>query len=229
VIVEEAFAKIVGRQASAEERERLYRLRDALGLRDNDAFWSIVLALEHYDAFFRQYPAELARETARAIEAARATMALAATKEAAQAQRLLAERVAETSVAIARRLVDPPLALHRVTLLLAATVAFGALCVHAGYQLASTDAAPPMAPAPDLRGSARALAAVLSVPAGWMIFALLLPAAAYGVKAGWIAASDPLAEGRDKAVAWFVVAACLAGALACAALIAKVTYCGRDW
>jgi len=31
---------------SDEERQRLYRLRDALGLRDNDAFWSIVIALE---------------------------------------------------------------------------------------------------------------------------------------------------------------------------------------
>ena len=65
--VEEAFAKVVGRQASEEERARLYRLRDALGLHDNDAFWSIVMALEHYDAFFRQYPAQLAIETARSI------------------------------------------------------------------------------------------------------------------------------------------------------------------
>jgi hypothetical protein len=64
VNLDEAFAKVVGRQASEQERERLYRLREALGLRDNDAFWSIVLALEYYDAFFRQYPAQLAEETA---------------------------------------------------------------------------------------------------------------------------------------------------------------------
>jgi hypothetical protein len=60
VSVEETFAKVVGRHASDEERRRLYRLRDALGLRDNDAFWSIVMALEYYDSFFRRYPAELA-------------------------------------------------------------------------------------------------------------------------------------------------------------------------
>jgi hypothetical protein len=46
VSLEETFAKVVGRHASDEERQRLYRLRDALGLRDNDAFWSIVMALE---------------------------------------------------------------------------------------------------------------------------------------------------------------------------------------
>ncbi len=45
--VEDSFAKLVGRQASEAEHSRLYRLRDALGLRDNDAFWSIVMALEH--------------------------------------------------------------------------------------------------------------------------------------------------------------------------------------
>ena len=45
VTLEETFAKVVGRHASDEERQRLYRLRDALGLRDNDAFWSIVMAL----------------------------------------------------------------------------------------------------------------------------------------------------------------------------------------
>jgi hypothetical protein len=60
VSVEETFAKVVGRHASEEERQRLYRLRDALGLGDNDAFWSIVMALEYYDSFFRQYPTQLA-------------------------------------------------------------------------------------------------------------------------------------------------------------------------
>jgi hypothetical protein len=78
VSVEEAFAKVVDRQASEEERTRLYRLRDALGLRDNDAFWCIVMALEHYDAFFRQYSAQLAEQTAHAIEGARAAFAVAA-------------------------------------------------------------------------------------------------------------------------------------------------------
>jgi AcrR family transcriptional regulator len=127
VSVEEAFAKVVGRQASEEERARLYRLRDALGLRDNDAFWSIVMALEHYDSFFRRYPAELAEYTERCIEDARAAFAAAAAREAAEVQRTLSEKVAETSVAIARRLAERPVGLHRVTMMLAAAVAFGAL------------------------------------------------------------------------------------------------------
>jgi hypothetical protein len=78
VSVEETFAKVVARRAAEEERQRLYRLRDALGIRDNDAFWSIVMALEYYDSFFRQYPAQLAEHTERCIEDARTAFAAAA-------------------------------------------------------------------------------------------------------------------------------------------------------
>jgi hypothetical protein len=52
--MEDTFAKLVGRQASEAERTRLYRPRDVSGVRDNDAFWSIVMPLEYYGAFFRQ-------------------------------------------------------------------------------------------------------------------------------------------------------------------------------
>jgi AcrR family transcriptional regulator len=140
VSVEEMFAKVVGRHASDEERQRLYRLRDALGLRDNDAFWSIVMALEYYDSFFRQYPALLAVHTKRCIEDAWAAFAAAAEREAAHAQRTLSEKVAETSVAIARRLAERPVGIHRVTMLLAAVVAFGTLCV-SGIHFGCTRAA----------------------------------------------------------------------------------------
>jgi hypothetical protein len=40
--------------------------------------------------------------------------------------------LSETSVAIARRLAERPVGLHRVTMLMAVVVAFGALCVTAG-------------------------------------------------------------------------------------------------
>ena len=42
--IETVFEQLVGRKATEPERERLYRLRQVLGLRDNDAFWSIVMA-----------------------------------------------------------------------------------------------------------------------------------------------------------------------------------------
>jgi hypothetical protein len=225
VSLEETFAKIVGRHASDEERQRLYRLRDALGLRDNDAFWSIVMALEYYDSFFRRYPAELAECTERCIEDARGAFAAAAEREAAHVQRTLSEKVAETSVAIARQLAERPVGLHRVTMLMAVVVAFGALCVTAGHSLAG-----PVKPfwvtgAETLTPLRREAAVVLSAPAGWMVFALLLPAAVHGAKAGWRVAADGAAEGWERAVGGCVVAACVLGCVACAVLLANVTSC----
>jgi hypothetical protein len=223
VSVEEAFAKVVGRQASDEERTRLYRLRDALGLRDNDAFWSIVMALEHYDSFFRAYPERLAEETARSIENARAAFAAAAEKEAAQVQRVLSEKVAETSVQIARKLAERPVGIHRITTALAATVALGALCASAGYSLGAPEKPFWVTRDAGLQGAERVLSVVLALPAGWMIFALLLPAAAYGAKVGWGMAADLTVQRRDKIVGWCIVTACICGCVACAVMLAKVT------
>jgi hypothetical protein len=221
VSLEETFAKVIGRHVSDEERQRLYRLRDALGLRDNDAFWSIVMALEYYDSFFRRYPAELAEHTQRCIEDARAAFAAAAEREAAHVERTLSEKVAETSVAIARRLAERPVGLHRVTMLLAAVVAFGSLCVSAGYSLAA-----PVKPfwvtrAETLTPLERNAGALLAAPAGWMLFALLLPVAGYGVRVGWLTASETSAR-REKIVGWGLVAACTFASAACAVMLAKL-------
>ena len=221
--VDDAFAKVVGRQASEDERARLYRLRDALGLRDNDAFWSIVMALEHYDSFFRAYPAQLAEAAERTIEHAREAFAAAAEREAAEVQRVLSEKVAETSVEIARKLAERPVGLHRVTWVLAAVVAFGALCVNAGYALAGAGRPFWAANVGNLEGIARPLAAVLSVPAGWMVFALLVPSALYGMRVGWASAFDAMAERRDRAVGWCIVGICVVGCVACVAMLAKLT------
>jgi hypothetical protein len=221
VSLEETFAKVVGRHASDEERQRLYRLRDALGLRDNDAFWSIVMALEYYDSFFRRYPAELAEHTERCIEDARAAFAAAAEREAAHAQRTLSEKVAETSVAIARRLAERPVGLHRVTMLWAVVVAFGALCLSAGYSLAAPVRPFWVTSAETLTPLQREAAVVLAAPAGWMVFALLLPVAVYGARVGWLTASETT-ERREKIIGWGIVAACAFASAACAVMLAKV-------
>ena len=221
--IDEAFARVVGRAASEEQRDRLHRLRETLGLRDNDAFWSIVIALEYYDSFFRQYPEQLAEETRRCIEDARSAFAVAAEKETAHVERVLSERVAATSVEIARKLAAKPVGLHRVTTALAAAVAFGALCVSAGYNLGAPERPFWVAKDTSLRGAERGLSMVLALPAGWIIFALLLPAAAYGARVGWGLAADRSAERRERIVGGCMVTACVCGCVACAVMLAKVT------
>jgi hypothetical protein len=69
----------------------------------------------------------------------------------------------------------------------------------------------------------KVLSVALAVPAGWMIFALLLPAAAHGAKVGWGVAADRAAELWERAVGGCVVAACVLGCGACAMLLINVT------
>jgi hypothetical protein len=101
------------------------------------------MALEYYDSFFRHYRAQLAEHTQRCIEDARAAFAAAAEREAARAQRTLSVKVADTSLAIVRRLAERPVGVHRVTTLLA-----GGSGVRSGDAL-RRDSAPRNKPAPD--------------------------------------------------------------------------------
>lgn len=215
--LEEAFAKVIGRQASELERQRLYRIRDALGLAENDAFWFIVMILEHYDSLYRDYPRQIGEESRRTLEEARRAFAAAAEAESAKAQKMLAQRVAETSVEIARKLAERPVGLHRVTSILAVVVLFGAICMTAGFELAASTR--PVWYAGGAEGGGRLFAVVLGAPAGWMAFAFLLPAAAYGGKTGWSMAHDVDAASAQKLLGWSLVGLCAVGAASCAVVL----------
>jgi hypothetical protein len=100
--LEEAFGKLLGRQPSDKERQDLYRTRDALALRDNDALWLLLMALGHYQTLYQGVP-ERIRETAKET--------LSQVKEAADAQmrasaavteRELAQAIARTADRIAK-------------------------------------------------------------------------------------------------------------------------------
>jgi hypothetical protein len=100
--LEEAFGKLLGRQPSDKEKQDLYRTRDALQLRENDALWLLLMALGHYETLYNRLP-ELIRDTAKATligvkEAADAQMKTSA----AVTERELAEAVATTAQRIAK-------------------------------------------------------------------------------------------------------------------------------
>lgn len=60
--IEDAFTKLLGRQATDEERMRLYRTRDALGLQDNDALWLLLIGLQYHQIQYEAMPGQIARE-----------------------------------------------------------------------------------------------------------------------------------------------------------------------
>ena len=44
--VETAYERLLGRAATVAERDQLRRVQNALGLRDNDALWLVLYALQ---------------------------------------------------------------------------------------------------------------------------------------------------------------------------------------
>ena len=62
--LETSFSLLLGRQPSDAEIQELYRVRDALGLRNNDSLWLVLLALQHYKTQYEKIPSEITQATA---------------------------------------------------------------------------------------------------------------------------------------------------------------------
>ena len=70
--LEESFAKLLGRQPSDAERQHLYRVRDALGLKNNDALWLLIMVLEHYQNLYESIPERIEEAAKKAARSAAA-------------------------------------------------------------------------------------------------------------------------------------------------------------
>ena len=90
---EDLFEKLTGRTPTDEEISRLRRIKDTLRLGNTDAVWSLLIALDHYLALYKEIPERIKkagdREVARIREAAEAVMA----EEARKAHHSLANAV----------------------------------------------------------------------------------------------------------------------------------------
>ena len=196
-----AFEKLLGRQASPEERANLYRVRDALGLHANDALWLVLLALESYDVRFRAYPEQLAAAAAKAAHDLPEAVSRAVRQEVI---RVRGDATGSDGHAGTWRLFAVLLAVT------GALVAFGALCMLVGAGAAQPSVANALWQRPDPTApvSYRLACAVLSMPAGWMLFVLLLPVAVVGAWRGWKAATDTFADRRRRLAGGALIALC---------------------
>jgi hypothetical protein len=91
-----AFEKLVGRRATDGERQRLYRVRDTLGIRSTDALWTLLLALEHYLALFETFFRTFEHTASTTIAGAKATAEAQAKAAAAEMKRALTAGVLAT-------------------------------------------------------------------------------------------------------------------------------------
>lgn len=59
--LDHSFEKLLGRQPSDADRQQLYKVRDALGLKNNDALWLVLMALQHYQGQYEKFPQAIAQ------------------------------------------------------------------------------------------------------------------------------------------------------------------------
>ena len=97
-----AFEKLLGRAATETEREQLRRIRDALGLRENDALWSVLFALQYYDSLYRQFPKAIAAEAAKVLVETRAASEASARVSIENARAELARAIAISAQGVAQ-------------------------------------------------------------------------------------------------------------------------------
>ena len=62
-----SFERLLGRAATESEREQLRRVQAELGLRENDALWLVIFALQYYEGLYRQFPKAIAAEAQRVL------------------------------------------------------------------------------------------------------------------------------------------------------------------
>ena len=98
----EPFAQLLGRQPTDQERQGLYRVRDALKLKATDAVWLLLMALQHYETLYEKVPARIADEVERATKAARRTAEAQAKAAQEETKKALMSAVEQAAVASRR-------------------------------------------------------------------------------------------------------------------------------
>ncbi|MGZ5030862.1 MAG: DUF6753 family protein [Methylobacter sp.] len=95
--LDDSFAKLLGRQPTDTDRQQLYRVRDALGLKNNDALWLVLMAQQYYQNQYEQFPQAIALAAGKILEQFKETAdsTLNASVEAAKAD--LAKAIATTA------------------------------------------------------------------------------------------------------------------------------------
>lgn len=99
--LDESFAKLLGRQPSDMERQKLYVVRDALGLKNNDALWLVLMALQHYQTQYETFPAAISQAAKETLITLKDTADATMRASAAEAKANLAAAVAASAEKVA--------------------------------------------------------------------------------------------------------------------------------
>lgn len=165
--LERAFEKLLGRQPSELEVTRLYRVKDALGLRDNDALWLVLIALESYDTLYRKYPELINAHVKQSLDDQRQLMAAIADAETKRALGALSDAVLRASEAATAR-AGLALWFQWWGFAMLGLLLFGAFCTVIGFILGSGHMPNWARPSANQGFAALLFSTVGRTPAGWL-------------------------------------------------------------
>lgn len=101
--LEDSFGLLLGRQPSAKEKQELYRVRDALKLKATDAVWLLLMALQHYQTLYEEFPARIAGAAQEVTQAVRSAAEAQAKAAHAETKRALMDAVQHAAVVSAKK------------------------------------------------------------------------------------------------------------------------------
>ena len=147
--------KACGRELSQAEAARLREAGSRLNLREDDALWPLLAAMEYQRIYYEALPEKIAGASKTIMDG----MAAAAERETAAAQARLTESVAKEAEYLASKIQYGKL-VPLWLLALICLLAYGSLMLWAGFRIDT--------------GRDMPLAAVLHMPVGWLISGLCL-------------------------------------------------------
>ncbi len=147
--------KMCGRELSEAEAARLREVGSRLNLREDDALWPLLAALEYQRIYYEALPEKIAGASRAIMDG----MAAAAEKETAAAQAKLTKSVVKEAEYLASKIQYGKL-VPLWLLALICLLAYGSLMLWAGFRIDTGRDIP--------------LAEVLHMPSGWLISGLCL-------------------------------------------------------
>ena len=152
--------KACGRELSQAEAARLREVGNKLNLRDDDALWPLLAAMEYQRFYYDALPEKIAGASRAIMDG----MAAAAEKETAAAQARLINSVVKEAQCLAAKIQYATLLPMALTALIC-LLAYGSLMLWAGFRIDTGKDIP--------------LAAFLHMPSGWLISGLCLAAGVF--------------------------------------------------
>ena len=166
--------KLLDRELAPHEKERLTRIQNILGVRDNDELWSIMTAMEYQRAYYEELPEKIKGVATEVVK----QIATVTDQDVTGAKSRLAESIAEHAKNLAFQL-------HRNTLVqwsvvgVAALLLYGGLMQWSGFCLGS--------------GHIKPLPVILRLPLGLPIAALSFGAS---IAVGWQAINEAACDDK---------------------------------